>query len=86
MPDIQDNLNVAERILNEKYEMDVLFTDDDGSLREMQDVIISATGIVEKVANGIAKIKLRNIEITGEGRFKKLIENIPSIVLNLNIS
>jgi len=30
MPDIQDTLNIAERVMNEKYQMYVVYTDDSG--------------------------------------------------------
>jgi len=67
MPDIQDNTNIADRILNEKYEMYVLYVDDDAEkLRPMQSVVVTADGIVEKAANGTAKIKLRNVIIDTE--------------------
>jgi hypothetical protein len=67
MPDKYD-LGIAERLLDEKYDMNVLFIDEDGSLREQESVSITATGIVDKVANGIAKIKLTNIKIQGENK------------------
>ena len=76
MPDIQDNLNMAERLLNEKYEMNILYIDDeDGKLKPMQSINITADAMVEKAANGLAKLRLTNIKIDGESRFKKLIEN-----------
>lgn len=68
MPDIQDTLNIAERLLNEKYEMNVLYADEDGSLKEQESVSLTATGIVDRVANGIVKLKLTNIKIQGENK------------------
>lgn len=84
MPDIQDTLNIAERLLNEKYEMNVLFIDEDGSLREQEAVSLTATGMVERVANGIAKIRLTNIKAQGENNstnFSNMIKR--SIVITI---
>lgn len=66
MVSIQDQLNVAEQVLSEKYEINVVFTGDDGLLREQEAVTLTADGVVDKVANGIAKIRLTNIKIKKE--------------------
>jgi len=69
-----DEIIVPEKVLNERYEMNVLYCDDEGQLREMEAGDITANCIVQRVANGIAKLKLTNIKINGKG-FTDIIEN-----------
>jgi len=71
MPDIQDTLNIPERLMNEQYEMYVLYIDDDtGVLRDKGAVVLQADALIEDAGAGIVKLKLTNVIVDPMNRIR----------------
>jgi len=71
MPDIQDTINLPERIMEEQYEMYVLYVDDEeGELRKKGAVVIQADALIEETGAGIAKLRLTNVIVDPMNRIR----------------